>query len=111
MKTINQLIMISLLSMISVGAGAAVDDFQSLISESIQAKKELTEKLKKSVGHDDAGLSQRHQRIVIKDPETQIENIVVPSRGVLTRDGRRSQAAQMEKDQMNRLSQELEDAK
>lgn len=111
MKTINQVIMITLLTVISASAGAAVDDFQSLITESLQSKKELTEKLKKSVNSEDSEFSQKRQKIVIKDPETQVENIVVPSRGVLTYDTHGSQGAQIEKEQMNRLSQELEDAK
>jgi enterochelin esterase-like enzyme len=99
-----------------IAHGLPTDDFHSLIVESAEARKVLSQKLRKSVEMVDVATreqNQRQQRIVITESESQIENVAVPShslRNSLKNKGKMT-ASEINKDKMERLSQEVDEAK
>ena len=102
---------LTLVALVTLGtssfAKAAVTDFQALITESLEAKKELTEKLKK---HSPEAKIAR-EKIVIRENEVQTENVVAPSQNLAHSPGlNETDSLQFEQKNMKRVSEELKDA-
>jgi hypothetical protein len=93
------------------------DDFHSLIVESAEARKTLSQKLRKSVDLVDAAKlaeKQREERVVLSETENQIENVAVPSRPLRSSVSNRAQNkanSKIDRENMQRLSQEFEEAR
>lgn len=118
MKKNMIVLVISTLASWTTFAGST-NDFHSLIVESAEARKSLGQKLKKSVqAIDTANRDQleRQQKVVLSEPESQIENVAVPSRSIKNI-GRQLHAAKLtasqnaHKQKMERLSQEVDESK
>ena len=106
---------ISILASILVQA-RTTDDFHSLIVESADARRALSQKLKKAVNAVDSANQdqlQRQEKTVITESQAQIESIAVPTRTVrnsLKADSKAT-TSQDSQEKMERLSQEMDDAK
>ena len=115
MKTQLTLTAMGLVLALSNSALAGVGDFHSMIEESQQAKKELTQKLQKNVDivkdSSQTESSKSHEKIVFQDEDTESENIVAPSSGFRQKShSNRKASAKLEQNSMNRVSQEFQDA-
>lgn len=102
------------LLLVTQASFAGVADFHSLITESLEAKKELSAQLKKNVntvsGQQD--LSSRQKVVIREEIETPVENIVAPSGKALSQvhASPDQQVQNIEHKKMKRLSQEIREA-
>ncbi len=116
----KNLILLALLTLGSLTSFAgSTNDFHSLIVESAEARKSLSQKLKKSVeavdtaNHDQI---ERQQKVVFSEPESQIENVAVPSHSIKplehqTHKAKLTAAKNASKEKMERLSQEVDESR
>jgi hypothetical protein len=116
-KKTNALFLSGLLILTGSFARASVSDFHSLINDSIEAKKELTQKLQKNVKTNNSIADRStHKQAWAQDGDSELtENIVSRGQGhqASGRDATsaiKPQAAKIEKDSMKRLSEEFKDA-
>jgi len=114
----NLIFLVMTLSSLISFAGST-NDFHSLIVESAEARKALSQKLKKSVETMDMANRdqiERQQKMVFAEHESQIENVAVPSNsmkslGRQAQHSRNTAAQQARQHKMERLSQEVDDAR
>jgi hypothetical protein len=113
----NKVILGLILLATALAGAKGNEEFHSLIVESAEARKTLSQKLRKSVDLIDTANQDRQERqekVVFSEAEAQIENVAVPSRMVRNTVAKRAQrkaTSKINQENMQRLSQELEEAR
>jgi hypothetical protein len=110
MKSLT-LTMMAAAMLVSFSARAGGTSFHSIIEESIEAKKDLSEKLRKNVEVSTYQESKdAKQKVTIHEEPITTEQIVSPSRAWNKRDEVDAQVVKIERRNMKRVAEEVKDA-